>query len=1053
LSTLGEYSQKKYFQNEKSNTSNTTTNPNPDYTESSNNFLEVNLNHNSKLKNSLKITSSNNEILNENNNINLNYLNTSKINEISRNNNLNINNKNFINTTNQSADMQKEKSKGSDAELEISKTWIPEEDEILINYVKTKKKKNWKELSKILKNKSTYQCIYRYKKLYKELNFKKWTKNEDIQLLDLIENHGKNWSLFATSFFPNRTPDEIEERYYNKLNPNLKHSNFDPEEDQLIIELYSKYGNKWNEIAKHFKDRNAAMIKNRYYSHIKKKKLNNNINSSKGKSHESETITETSSFTSLSGNEQNSRQNKNNGFFLSNSSIQNNSNSNSGNSSNQSGCLNNNNESHNKLSNNPNNFFFGNNISYSNNNSGSDNSGNSSRINIFQKNQMINFNSNYDFDYNINMNLEQEDREEKVPYNYNLNANNQYNIGINNNKNILNNNSNENNFNVNNSNISNRNSSINKSIRNDDTLNLSNNFNLNQYKYINNNIIDNENMKDNLKSKKSSSFNENFFNISNIMDNNHNKNFNDLKEIEMNIIEDKETNKNKQEEFFFKNEIKNLFDFNQFEYNNEFDLDRLLLDFDKIDKLSNDSFSNSYDILLDNEMNFDLNNLYSINSKNIFQNLELNDLKKLNSSNLNYKEELNINNKDDFNIAPRTSNRSSIDFYNNSNLSNPVTQKELINYSDNYPNNYFLNKILGKNNDEFRRKFSDINFKNVKLDLNTNLENQNKKGEDEENKINLNENSNKNTKRNKLIVKRNEIMRTGDSITKKQSARKINSLKTNNNNSIIDDMLKDSEFEINQENFYLEHQQKSIVKSPIILNECKSLLRSVSYDEREFTYFPKEYIKFQDVSRRGSNKSQNDKEDNFHLHCEKIFCENKSKFNKENFDSKEDELKQIEYFNKNKIVENFNLNNFNFIENNPDTNFVNFDKNPHCFLENKFQSLEKILNYFMEYNSKQIKINEIPVYKTNEKKYEKYIKAETKINEKRDFLINKLVEVQALYNKEMNKNSNFDFNSKSEIIRNLEMQINILIKLINATKIKISIACKLEKYLAKHVQS
>jgi len=120
-----------------------------------------------------------------------------------------------------------------------------------------------------LKNKSPQQCSYRYNKLiiYEK---RKWTRNEDIMLLDLYESIGANW--IEISFrLPGRTPEDIQERFEDKLNPCLKRSKFDKEEDEKILLLHEKHGNQWNEISKYFRNRNAAMIKNRFYSFLKKK--------------------------------------------------------------------------------------------------------------------------------------------------------------------------------------------------------------------------------------------------------------------------------------------------------------------------------------------------------------------------------------------------------------------------------------------------------------------------------------------------------------------------------------------------------------------------------------------------------------------------------------------------------------------------------------------------------------------------------------------------------------------------------------------------------------
>ena len=54
------------------------------------------------------------------------------------------------------------------------------------------------------------------------------------------------------------------------LDPEIKKGKFTEEEDNTLIQLYMHYGPKWATIAKHFINRTADMIKNRFHSSIKK---------------------------------------------------------------------------------------------------------------------------------------------------------------------------------------------------------------------------------------------------------------------------------------------------------------------------------------------------------------------------------------------------------------------------------------------------------------------------------------------------------------------------------------------------------------------------------------------------------------------------------------------------------------------------------------------------------------------------------------------------------------------------------------------------------------
>jgi len=141
--------------------------------------------------------------------------------------------------------------------------------------------KNWKKISQKLKTKSPQQCSYRYHQILLKKNIKKFSRVEDILIIELYEKHGENWDVILKSF-PGRHKQELIERYFNKLNPEAnkrRELEFDSEEDALLISLHSKHGNNWNEIAKSFKNRTVYMLKNRYYS-VLKNLLKNNSNSS-----------------------------------------------------------------------------------------------------------------------------------------------------------------------------------------------------------------------------------------------------------------------------------------------------------------------------------------------------------------------------------------------------------------------------------------------------------------------------------------------------------------------------------------------------------------------------------------------------------------------------------------------------------------------------------------------------------------------------------------------------------------------------------------------------
>ena len=74
---------------------------------------------------------------------------------------------------------------------------------------------------------------------------------------------------------PHRTGKQIRDKFLNSLDTRYNKRKFSKEEDKMILKYHEIYGNKWSEIAKKLKSRTGDMIKNRFYSFLKRKLLNN----------------------------------------------------------------------------------------------------------------------------------------------------------------------------------------------------------------------------------------------------------------------------------------------------------------------------------------------------------------------------------------------------------------------------------------------------------------------------------------------------------------------------------------------------------------------------------------------------------------------------------------------------------------------------------------------------------------------------------------------------------------------------------------------------------
>ncbi|KAJ8476733.1 hypothetical protein OPV22_020460 [Ensete ventricosum] len=99
-----------------------------------------------------------------------------------------------------------------------------------------------------------------------------WTEQEDLQLVWFVRLLGeRRWDFLAKVSGLNRSGKSCRLRWVNYLHPGLKRGRMTPQEEDLVVELHAKWGNRWSRIARRLPGRTDNEIKNYWRTHMRKK--------------------------------------------------------------------------------------------------------------------------------------------------------------------------------------------------------------------------------------------------------------------------------------------------------------------------------------------------------------------------------------------------------------------------------------------------------------------------------------------------------------------------------------------------------------------------------------------------------------------------------------------------------------------------------------------------------------------------------------------------------------------------------------------------------------
>ncbi|CAA2985221.1 transcription factor MYB108-like [Olea europaea subsp. europaea] len=117
-----------------------------------------------------------------------------------------------------------------------------------------------------------------------ELRRGPWTLEEDNLLIHYINCNGEGrWNSLAKCAGLKRTGKSCRLRWLNYLKPDIKRGDLTLQEQLLIFELHSKWGNRWSKIAECLPGRTDNEIKNYWRTRVQKQARQLNVDSNSNK--------------------------------------------------------------------------------------------------------------------------------------------------------------------------------------------------------------------------------------------------------------------------------------------------------------------------------------------------------------------------------------------------------------------------------------------------------------------------------------------------------------------------------------------------------------------------------------------------------------------------------------------------------------------------------------------------------------------------------------------------------------------------------------------------
>ncbi|XP_078163023.1 myb domain protein 4r1 isoform X2 [Carex rostrata] len=136
--------------------------------------------------------------------------------------------------------------------LILNREWTKEEDMQLLAMVETFGEKNWQLVAAQLEGRAANQCATRWRQTLnpKRTTVGRWSLEEDKRLKAAVMIFGNKCWKKICHFVPGRTQPQCRERWVNCLDPALNHKPWSKEEDSMLLEAVKMHGHCWSKITK-----------------------------------------------------------------------------------------------------------------------------------------------------------------------------------------------------------------------------------------------------------------------------------------------------------------------------------------------------------------------------------------------------------------------------------------------------------------------------------------------------------------------------------------------------------------------------------------------------------------------------------------------------------------------------------------------------------------------------------------------------------------------------------------------------------------------------------